>query len=461
MGVFTQIVGLIASLSILVFTHELGHYLFARLFKTRVDKFYLFFNPGISLIRMKRFDGKAHFSFFSKEPPASWSEHPEKTEWGVGWLPLGGYCSINGMVDETTSADELPSEPQPYEFRSKPAWQRFFIIVGGVLMNFISAIVIYALVLFTWGKEEIPLSNATYGLQFSEVAQNVGFRDGDKIISIDGKSTDNISDLVMMILLDNTKEVIVNRDNETVHIPIPKDFNQTILASGENTFVNFNFPFVIEKVNNETPASKAGLEEGDSIVAINGLPYRSYFSFQKDLRENKNQEITLDLYRNNNLIQKQVQLGDDGLLGVYTKSPAKLLPTRKVEYSFWQSIPAGIDAGVDKLTGYVKQFKLIATKEGVKQLGGFGTIGGIFPKVWNWEHFWNMTAFLAIILAFMNILPIPALDGGYILFILVEMITRRKPSDKFIGYANMIGLSLLVLLMLYANGMDIVRWLGR
>lgn len=461
MGVFTQIIGLIASLSILVFTHELGHYFFARLFKTRVDKFYLFFNPGISLIRMKRFDGKFHFSFFSKEPPAHWSEHADKTEWGLGWLPLGGYCSINGMVDETTSANELPSEPQPYEFRAKPAWQRFFIIVGGVLMNFLSAIIIYAAISFTWGKEDIPLTNATFGLQFSEVAQNIGFQDGDKIISIDEKTTENLSDLIMTMLLDNTKTVKVQRGQEIIDINIPGDFAQQVLASGQNSFITYNFPFVIGEVSKGTPASKAGLEQGDSVVAINGKPYLSFYDFQKDLRENKNSEIVLDIYRNHILIQQAVQMDDSGLLGVRPKSPVELLPTVKTEYSLLESIPEGISIGVNQLTNYVKQFKLIATKEGRKQLGGFGTIGSIFPKVWDWHRFWEMTAFLAIILAFMNILPIPALDGGYILFILVEMITRRKPSDKFIGYANMVGLTLLLLLVLYANGMDIIRFFGK
>jgi regulator of sigma E protease len=461
MGIFTQIAGLLASLSILVFTHELGHYFFARLFKTRVDKFYLFFNPGFSIIRMKRFNGKFHFSFFSKAVPESWSDHPENTEWGLGWLPLGGYCSINGMVDETTSADELPSEPQPYEFRAKPAWQRFFIIVGGVFVNFLTAIIIYSAVAFTWGKEGIPLSNAAYGLQFSNVAQSIGFQDCDKIISVDGKTATDIPDLIMMILLDNTQKVTVQRNNEVIDISIPKDFNQQVLASGDNTFINYNFPFVIDQVSKNTPASRAGLETGDSVVAINGIPYVSYYGFQKMLRENKNQEISLDIYRNNHPVHATVQLEDNGLLGVMTKSPLNFLPTKKTEYTLLESVPEGIHTGINQLKNYAKQLKLVATKEGMKQIGGFGTIGSIFPKTWNWERFWTMTAFLSIILAFMNILPIPGLDGGYILFILVEMIIRRKPSDKFIGYANMVGMTLLILLVLYANGMDIMRFFGK
>lgn len=457
MGITTQILGLLLSLAFLVFTHELGHLFFARLFKTRVDKFYLFFNPGFSLMRMKKYNGRWHFSFFSSAPPAEWDEHPEKTEWGIGWLPLGGYCSINGMVDETTKPGELPAEPQPYEFRSKPAWQRFFIIIGGVLTNFVSAMVIFAAVLFTWGREYVPLANATYGLQFTEVAKNAGFQDGDKILSVDGKQPQELSDFVKAVLLENVHEVTVERGGQTTEVYIPKSFEQEVLASDNGAFTTFNFPFVIDTVLADHPAQQAGLRKGDSIVSVNEIPYTSYFSFQKILEQNKNQDIEIAYYREDSLYTGNVHLGEDGKLGVYYVNPYRYLQTEKIDYSFFESIPKGISTGFQTLKDYVKQFKLIATKEGVKQLGGFGTITSIFPKVWDWQRFWDMTGFLAIILAFMNILPIPALDGGYILFILVEMITGRKPSDKFIGYANAIGLSLLILLVIYANGMDIVR----
>lgn len=456
MGILTQILGLLLSLTFLVFIHELGHYIFARIFKTRVDKFYLFFNPGFSILRAKNFSGKWHFSFFSSKTPEEWSEHPDRTEWGIGWLPLGGYCSINGMVDETTKPGELPAEPQPYEFRAKPAWQRFLIIIGGVMMNFLSALVIYGAVLFTWGQEYIPLSNAEYGLQFTNVGKMAGFEDGDKVISLDGKQPETIGDFLNGVLIEGHRHVEIDRNGQIINLDLSNDFPQQILAEG-GAFSNFNFPFVVDIVVENSVAEKAGLRHGDSIVALNGIPYTSYFTLQEQLAENANKLVSIDYYRQGVLQEDSILLGDDGKLGVYYMNPAYYLPVKKVNYTFWESIPKGISQGFNTLGMYVKQFKLIATKEGAKQLGGFGTIGSIFPKVWDWQRFWSMTGFLAIILAFMNILPIPALDGGYLLFILVEMITRKKPSDKFIGYANAVGLSLLLLLVLYANGMDIIR----
>ena len=458
MGVFTQFLGFLLCLSFLIFTHELGHYLFARLFKARVDKFYLFFNPKFSILRAKKFGGKWHFNFFSPAPPEEWKEHPEHTEWGIGWIPLGGYCSINGMVDETTSASDLPAEPQPYEFRSKPAWQRFFIIVGGVVVNFLSALIIYPLILFTWGKEYIPAANATYGFQFTEIGKNAGFQDGDKILMLDGDTVHLLSKFNDRVLIDGAKTVVVNRNGETVTVHLPDDFPQQILASGDFLFCDFNFPFVIDSVMPSSPANKGGLLKGDSLVAIDEVPYISFLRMQELLVENKNEEITVDIYRNSELLQKTIQLDSTAKFGVFPKHFSQFLKVEKEEYTLIQSVPAGISAAVNKLGMYVRQFKLIATKEGAKQLGGFLTIGNIFPKTWNWERFWNMTAFLAIILAFMNILPIPGLDGGYTMFILVEMITRRKPSDKFLTYANTVGFTLLILLLLYANGMDIFRF---
>lgn len=457
MGIFTQILGLLLSLTFLVFVHELGHYLFARLFNTRVDKFYLFFNPGFSILRAKKFDGKWHFSPFSSSVPEEWNEHPENTEWGIGWLPLGGYCSINGMVDETTKAGELPEEPQPYEFRSKPAWQRFMIIIGGVLMNFLSALVIYTFVLFSWGKQYIPLANADYGLQFTEIAKNAGFRDGDKIITVDGKNSETIGDFVNALLIEGAKDIVVERDGEKHQILLPENFERQLLAEG-GMFCEFNFPFIADSIIPGSPADIAGMKSGDKLVAINDTLYTSFFALQQQLADNANHAIVVDFYRNEMLMRDTMLLTDSAKMGISPIHYVNILKHKEVNYTFLESIPAGVSTGVNTLGMYVKQFKLIATKEGAKQLGGFGTIGSIFPKKWDWQRFWSMTGFLAIILAFMNILPIPALDGGYLLFILVEMITRRKPSDKFIGYANAVGLTLLLLLVLYANGMDIVRF---
>lgn len=456
MGIAVQIVGLILSLSFLVFTHELGHLLFARIFHTRVDKFYLFFNPGFSLMRMKKYDGTWHFSFFSSSVPDEWIDHPEKTEWGIGWLPLGGYCAINGMVDETTKAGDLPEEPQPYEFRSKKTWQRFIIIIGGVLVNFVSALIIYSAVLFVWGEEFVPLKDVKEGLQFSQVAKEVGFRDKDKIVSIEGKVPKTISEFANTLLIDDPKSVIVNREGTNVEIQIPANFGQLVLADGSGMFCDYFYPFVIDSVMKKSPAAQAGLQKGDSLVAVNDSAIYSFLESKTILTENKGKEITLNYFRNDSLHHDTLLLGKDGKLGVSTFGPQNI-KVLKNEYGFFESFPEGISKGFSTLGLYIKQFKLVFTKEWAKQLGGFGTIGSIFPKIWDWHRFWAMTGFLAIILAFMNILPIPALDGGYILFILVEMITRKKPSDKFIGYANAVGFTILIALVLYANGMDIIR----
>ena len=453
MGIFMQVLGLIAGLSFLVFVHELGHYLFARLFHTRVEKFYLFFNPGFSLVRMKRINGSFQFSFLSSKAPEEWAAHAESTEWGIGWLPLGGYCSISGMVDETKSASDLASEPQPWEFRSKPAWQRFFIIIGGVLMNFLTAIVLYIAIMFSWGKEYIPLENAQYGLAFSNAAQYAGFQNGDKIVTIDGETPHTLTDFMKKLLLDNPKEVVVLRNNELNTIHLKEDNWKRILG---DQFCDYNFPFVIEEVMSGYPAAEAGLQKGDSLVGFDTLHIYFFYDFQEEFRNAKNKEVTLQFYREDSLHTASLVVTDDGKIGA-TVNRNKYLPTVTENFGFLESIPLGIKEGVGQLTFYVKQMKRIFTKEGASQVGGFISIGNFYPKVWNWERFWAMTAFLSVILAFMNILPIPALDGGYILFILIEMITRRKPGDKFIYYANMVGFALLIMLLLYANGMDFVR----
>ncbi len=457
MGISNQIIGLILSLSILVFVHELGHYFFARLFKTRVEKFYLFFNPWFSLVRVKKINGKWNFSFFSAAAPESWKDSPETTEWGIGWLPLGGYCSIAGMVDETKNATDLPAEPQSWEFRSKKAWQRFLIIIGGVLVNFIVALILYAAILFKWGEEYIPVNHAKYGLQFSEVPLKSGFQNGDKIIALDDKTPETMGDIVSGLMIDNVKTATVIRGEETLLVTIPKDFSTQILANQDKSVCQFIFPFVIDTPIPGYPAADANLQKGDSLVGVNDTLLFSFYDFQSYFLKKKSQSVTVQFYREDSLLSTDLTISEDGKIGVYPVHYTHYLPPKKIEYNFVESIPKGIGKGFGTLGLYVKQFKLIFTKEGVSQLGGFGTIGSIFPKVWDWQQFWAMTALLSIILAFMNFLPIPALDGGYILFILIEMISGRKPSDKFIGYANTVGFALLIALVLYANGMDIIR----
>jgi len=454
MDIHMQVLGFVLCLSLLIFVHELGHYFFAQLFRTRVEKFYLFFNPGFSLLRMKKIAGKFQFSLFSSQAPKEWAEHPESTEWGIGWLPFGGYCSIAGMVDETKSAEDLASEQQPWEFRSKPAWQRFFIISGGVLMNFITAVVIYIAIMFTWGREYIPLENAKFGLAFSDAAQYAGFQNGDQIVAVDGVMPNTIPDFVKKLLLDNPREVVVLRNNQLDTLHLKADDWKKILG---DQFSTFNFPFVIEEAIAGQPAARAGLMRGDSLVGLDTLQIFSFYDFQQELRYAKNREVTLHFYRDDSLHSALVWVSEEGTIGVYPVNPEKYLQVVTDNFSFLESIPEGIREGINTLTFYVKQFKRVFTKEGATKVGGFISIGNLFPKTWDWKHFWTMTALLSIVLAFMNILPIPVLDGGYILFILIEMITGKKPGDKFIGYANTVGLVLIILLMLYVNGLDLFR----
>lgn len=459
MGISMQVLGLIASLAFLILTHELGHFAFAKLFKIRVDQFYMFFNPGFAIVRMKRYDGKMHFSFFSGKAPEEWKEHPEKTEWGLGWLPLGGYCAINGMVDETTKASDLDAEVHPWEFRAKPAWQRFFVIAGGVLVNFISAIIIYIAICFTWGREYIPMDNVKYGLEFSQEMLDAGFQNGDKILLVNDVKPETMGDFANDILLEDIKTVTVQRNGEEKIIRIPKTLARKIVGAGtQNPFCNYRIPFIIDSVLAGTPAQKAGLQKGDSLVGVNDTTLFCFFDFKKMFNDNKNDTVTLAYYRGNNLCHTNITLDSMGNIGVAFKQPADILGTVQEQYNIFQSIPKGIVMGVHTLGDYVKQFKIVFTKEGSTQLGSFLTIGSIFPKVWDWYRFWNMTALLGIILAFMNIIPIPGLDGGYLLFILVEMVTGKKPSDKFLGIANTIGFVLLILLMVYALGLDFHRF---
>ena len=482
---------LILSLAILVFLHELGHFTFARLFKTRVNKFYLFFNPKISLFRAKKINGKWQFKFFAPNVPANerpkrdadgdiifddkkqpvmeliplneladddWRKYPEKTEWGIGWVPLGGYCKIAGMIDESMGTTQMQAEPQSWEYRSRPAWQRMFIISGGVLVNFVLALAIYATVLFTWGREYIPLENAKYGLQFSQTLLDNGFENGDQVLTIDGDQLEQTSDVVKKILIESKQNIVVLRDGQNVDIKLPKDISQAILANDETDLVSLRYPFVITAVAPDTPAAQANLQEGDSLVGINGQPLFVYQDIVKALNENKNSSIELAYVRDGVLQETTVNLTETGKLGVGTKLPFHVLQTKQLEYTFFESIPAGISLGWQTLSDYVKQFKLVFSKEGAKQLGGIGTIGKLFAPVWDWYSFWMMTALLSIILAFMNFLPVPGLDGGHFLFLLYEMIARRKPNEKFMEYTQTVGFFLLIALLLYANGNDIIRF---
>ncbi len=426
---------LMMSLSILVIVHEFGHFIFARIFKIRVEKFYLFFDPGFALFRYK--------------PKNS------ETEYGIGWLPLGGYVKIAGMIDESLDKEQMAQPPQPWEFRSKPAWQRLLVMIAGVLFNIILAFVIYAMVLFTWNDTYLPLKNVHMGMEFSEVAHKVGFQDGDILLKADNKELERFGVSTLLDVV-NAREVTVLRDGQEVVIPIPDNFMNELMAAKEG-FATYRFPTVVAEVQEGTGAAKAGLRSGDSIVAINGVPTPAFTDFKRELERNKNQEIVIEFYRNGIVNTTIAQVDSTGLLGFYPKSPMQIYQPVTIRYNFFEAFPAGIKMGIQTLKDYVNQFKYVFTKEGVSSLGGFGTIGSLFPPVWDWHAFWMMTAFLSVILAFMNILPIPGLDGGHVLFLLCEVISGKKPSEKFLEYAQIAGMIFLLALVLYANGMDIIR----
>ena len=469
-----QAIQLILALSFLVLIHELGHFLFAKIFKVRVEKFYLFFNPKFSLLRFKHFDGKWHVKCFAGNEDEEWASHPETTEWGLGWLPFGGYCAIAGMVDETHSTEELAAEPQEWEFRSKPAWQRMFIILGGILVNFIGAIVIFCMLLWHWGQDSLPLRNVTSGLYYSQILLDEGFQQQDKILALDGQEPQTLNEVVQALIIEGKRDVTVLRGADTVSLTMSEDLGTRYLAL-QNEFDRAEraksradkgyqkqhylliaewIPCVIDTVLPDYAASYAGIQKGDSIIAIAGVPTPCYTILTRELQKHPCDSVIIDYYRNGEPLTTTAFLGDNCKLGVQARINFRFEHT---SYTFFQSIPAGIQYGWNILAMYVKQFRLVFTKEGAQSLGGFGAIGGMFPDMWNWYAFWHMTAFLSIILAFMNFLPIPALDGGYILFLLVEMITRRKPSDKFLEKANEVGFWILIALLVLANGNDILK----
>lgn len=431
---------LILSLSILVLVHEFGHFIFARIFKVRVEKFYLFFDPW--------------FSIFKFKPKNS------DTEYGVGWLPLGGYCKISGMIDESMDKEAMAQPPKPYEFRSKPAGQRLMIMVAGVLFNFLLALFIYSMVLFTWGDTFLPLKNVKAGMDYSETFHNVGFQDGDILLKADDTELERFGEDCFRRVL-NAQTVTVLRGGVETVIPIPEDMAQRVMRDKKG-FASYRFPMVVRELgkteSGESPAAVAGLQPGDSIVSINGIVTPSFYEVGEVLAQNKDKDVLVGFYRAG--IPQTLTLHTDtaGKMGIYSVSPFDMYQTVTRKYGFFESFPAGVMLGVNTLKGYVSDMKYVFTKEGASSLGGFGTIGSLFPAEWDWHSFWMKTAFLSIILAFMNILPIPALDGGHVMFLLYEVIARRKPSDKFLEYAQVTGMFLLFASLIYANGNDIFRF---
>ncbi len=436
---------LIMSLSLLVIIHEGGHFFFAKLFKVRVTKFYLFFNPWFSLFKFK--------------PKNS------ETEYGVGWVPLGGYVQIAGMVDETQSSEDLNHPVEEWEFRAKPAWQRLLIMVGGVLMNFLLALFIYSMILFTWGDSYVALKDMTHGMEFNERAEKIGFCDGDILLSADGQPLERFN-MDMLRIVTEARSVMVSRNGQEVEVFMP-EISLLDIAKDDPAFVTPLIPNVVDSVVKGMPMANAGIQAGDSLLAVNGKRISSWNVFLEAMSSLKaiaqgedKKQANLTLVYSRSGVRDTLALTTDSLFQVGVVKSALLdYKQTNLKYGFFESFPAGITLGVNTLKGYVNDLKYVFTKEGAKSVGGFGTIGSIFPEVWDWHRFWEMTAFLSIILAFMNILPIPALDGGHVLFLLYEIIARRKPSDKFMEYAQMTGMVLLFALLIWANFNDVLRFL--
>ena len=461
-------IALILSLTILVATHELGHLFFAKLFHTRVRRYYIFFNYKFSIFKAKKFDGKWHFLWFNAKTPDSWDEknlRPEdqdNTLWGLGWIPLGGYCDIAGMIDETKKEEDLEKVPQPWEYRTKPAWQRLCIISGGVLVNFVSALLLYAMLLFTWGEDELPMHAATFGYKYDQVLLDQHFQNGDIVCSIDGRAVDNFTEVQQRLALDNPRKVTVRRGDTTIDLTIKGNLMENINRQRPDALMVPRLPFVINTLTTGSNAEKAGLQKGDSLVSINGTQLPVFDEFKETLMNNKGREVMIGFYRQGRLDSLKVSVSNNGTIGVRpeTSLPRLFPDVHHVDYGFFESFPAGIGKGWNTLVTYVSSLKMLFAPGGVQNLGGFGAMADLFPDEWNWQAFWNLTALLALILAFMNIIPIPGLDGGHILFTLWEIVTRKKPSDKFLTYAQNVGMILLLALMVLANGNDIWRWLS-
>lgn len=428
---------LILSLSILIVLHEFGHYLPARWFKTRVEKFYLFFDYKFSLFKKKIND----------------------TEWGIGWIPLGGYVKISGMIDESMDTEQMKKEPQPYEFRSKKTWQRLIIMIGGIVVNFIVGILIYSMVLFVWGEDYYQMEDLKNGFTVSESIKKYGFRDGDKVLSVDGEVPMDILDVNTMIMLRGAKKVeVLHTDGVTEELSLHEDIEWELFASdGMSAFVP-RIRTIVDKFDTTMNAQKAGILKGDSIVSVNSVPTPFFDNFRTEIRKHKSEKVQIGLFRNNVPMTIEVATDTSGRIGIepYSRLDSIYTPRHK-DYSFAECIPAGFSKAYWTLSDYASQLKFLFTKKGVSSIGGFGTFGSLFSPTWDWHSFWLMTAFISIILAFMNFLPIPALDGGHIMFLLYEMITGRKPSDKFMEYAQMVGIIIILGLLILANGNDLYK----
>ncbi len=430
MEIIIKAAQLLLSLSILVVLHELGHFIPAKLFKTRVEKFYLFFDPWFSIFK-KKFNG---------------------TEYGIGWLPLGGYVKISGMIDESMDVKQMSSKPEPWEFRAKPAWQRLIIMVGGVVVNVILAFFIYIAAFMVWGDKYLDVKDAKYGIYCDSLAVEAGFKNGDKILSIDNRKVDRFSQIIPTIILDDASVVSVLREDKKTNVFLSEEIKTSMLK--EKNLFSLAMPFVFGSFSESSAVELSGGKAGDKIISVNGRSDIYLQDIYTLIPSLKGDTVSLGVERKGEIINLTVFL-KDGLLGVMPNGPENLFDFSNKKYSLVDAIPAGLNKTFVTLNNYLKQFKLI--KKSPESVGGFITIGNIFPAKWDWKRFWELTAFLSIMLAVLNILPIPALDGGHVMFLTYELVTGKKPKQKVLEYAQVVGMILLLLLVVYANGNDLIR----
>ena len=436
MDILIQASQFILSLSLLIILHELGHFIPAKLFKTRVEKFYLFFDPWFSLVKKKVGD----------------------TEYGIGWLPLGGYVKISGMVDESMDTEQLKEPPKPWEFRSKPAWQRLIIMVGGVTVNVILAIAIYAGMLMYWGESYLPNSNVRFGIAPTEVGRSLGLEAGDRVIAVNGKLMENFSDVPLEIVLAGGGEILIDRKGEEVIIPLDETRIQEIIKA-KSKFIDLRIPYIVGGFSEESPAERAGMQVGDELVAFNGHEMRFFDQYRDSIPTYAGKPVRVTVMRNKEPITINFTIPEEGYMGAYQGDVSAYFEFRTKQYGFFEAIPAGFARAGKMLGDYIRQFKLILNPDtgAYKEVGGFLMIAKQFDSQWNWEKFWSFTAFLSIMLAFLNILPIPALDGGHVVFLLWEMVTNKPAPQKILEYAQVAGFILLLGLIVLANGNDIFR----
>lgn len=437
MEILIKTLQFLLAISILVIFHELGHFVAARIFKTRVEKFYLFFNPWFSLFRFRK----------------------GNTEYGLGWLPLGGYVKISGMIDESLDKEQMKQSPQPWEFRSRPAWQRLIIMLAGVMVNLMLAVVIYILMLSVWGYRYLPTAEVKYGITVDSLGYGMGLRNGDRILSVDHIEVEDFADIPKTIILEEAATIQVIRNGEPVDVVIPDGMiSKLIKLKSTRDFISVRFPFVAAAFRDDSEGKKAGILTGDRIIGINDSLLLFFDQFRDEVQRHKEEMIRVMILRDGDTVVIPVQVPSGGLLGIYPKQPEEFLTLHQRNYNILTAIPAGVVRAYEGTGNYIKSIKLLFSQEkAYESVGGFIAIGNFFPAEWDWQAFWSMTAFLSLMLAVLNILPVPALDGGHVLFLLYEIIFRRRPSDKFLEYAQVAGMVILFGIIIWANANDIIK----